>query len=470
VTKRRGPLADSYPAAVALVVCALVPFLALTAALTPLVELVGKDLRLGKSALELTTGMSDAAYAFGTVLAVQFAQHLPARRMLILYVSLFVACAFLAAWAPTRGVFVGALVCEGLCTSLMLIAAVPPLVTGFGADKMVWTGAIMNLCIFGAVAAGPAIGELAASWKSWRTLFWAVAAVSVLALVFACLTYEDEDPHDTSAPWDWVAVALGAVGCVAAFFGAARLESTRSVTVEALVPLVAGIALVVILVVYQYRRKNALMPVRELATTLPVFGILIALCASASAFGLMDMALTALAKARPSHAALLLLPELGAALATAALFGALFRSRYMPVLALSGLVLVCAAAAVLTGIADGGDARVLAGAALVGLGVGASVSPALFIAGFSLRSENIQRVFALIELLRGVGAFLFAPVLLFVVGLASLRVGAWICLGLAAAGTLGAIALFARKGARLQKPDLESWQEGGEPAWKSPPL
>ena len=469
MTERRGPLADSYPAAVALVVCALVPFLTLTAALVPLTQLIGKDLGLGKPALELTIAMSDAAYAFGTVLAVQFAQHLPARRMLIVYVGAFVVFALLAAWAPTRGVFIGAFVGEGLCTSLMLIAAVPPLVTGFGADKMMWTGAIMNLCIFGAVAAGPTIGELEASWKSWRSLFWAVAAVSIVALLFALLTFEHEDPHDTSAPWDWIAVALAAIGCAAAFFGAAELESSRSATTLALAPLVAGIALVVTLVVYQYRLENALMPVKQLATTLPVFGILIALCASASAFGLTDLALTALAKTSPSHTALLFLPEFGAALATAALFGALFRTRYTPVLALSGLVLVCVAAAVLSGLAQGGDLRVLLGAALVGLGVGGSVSPALFIAGFSLKSDQIQRVFALIELLRGVGAFLFAPILLFLVSLASLRAGAWICCGLAAGGTLGAVALFLINGARLQRPDLETWQEG-EPAWESPPL
>lgn len=40
----RGPLADSYPAAVALVILALVPFLMLTAAVLPLVPLISKSL------------------------------------------------------------------------------------------------------------------------------------------------------------------------------------------------------------------------------------------------------------------------------------------------------------------------------------------------------------------------------------------------------------------------------------------
>jgi hypothetical protein len=84
---RRGPLAGSYPAAVALVVCALVPFLALAASLGPLTKLIASDLHLSRGALELTPGMSVAGYAMGTAISVQFAQQLRQRRMLLLYVT-----------------------------------------------------------------------------------------------------------------------------------------------------------------------------------------------------------------------------------------------------------------------------------------------------------------------------------------------------------------------------------------------
>ena len=89
----RGPLASSYAAAVALVVCALVPFLAVTASLAPLQKLIAKDVHLSHGALELTAALSDAGYAVGTVIAVQLAQHLPQRRLLLLYVTLFVVAA-----------------------------------------------------------------------------------------------------------------------------------------------------------------------------------------------------------------------------------------------------------------------------------------------------------------------------------------------------------------------------------------
>ena len=54
----KGPLADSYPSAVALVVCALIPYLALSTAITALLPVISKSLGMSKQSLELTTGMA----------------------------------------------------------------------------------------------------------------------------------------------------------------------------------------------------------------------------------------------------------------------------------------------------------------------------------------------------------------------------------------------------------------------------
>jgi hypothetical protein len=166
----------------------------------------------------------------------------------------------------------------------------------------------------------------------------------------------------------------------------------------------------------------------------------------------------------------------GAAVVTAVLFALLFRTRFTPVLAFGGVVMVAVAAALLTGLASGGSTLVAAGSGLIGLGVGASVSPALFITGFSLRSAQIQRVFAFLELLRGVTAFLVAPILLYLataVGgspAAGTLTAVWICLAIAAGGALAGVAVFVLGGERLQAPDLKTWNDEGEPAWESTPL
>jgi MFS family permease len=475
--KLKGPLANSYTSAIALVVFALIPYLALSTALTPLTPILAKSVGLSEQSLQLTTGMANAAYAFGTVAAVQLAVHLRGRRLLILYASLFVLGSILAATAWTPGLFIAGRVMQGLCTSLMLIAAVPPLVIGWPVSKMRWTAGTMNLCIFGAVAIGPVIGGVQAGAHAWHTLFWIVAGASVLALAFALLTFEDQPPADRSAPWDWVAQILAGGGCAAAFFGASELETHAMLSLIVFLPLIAGAAMIFALLLFEFFVKDPLMPIRSLASTLPAAGVLIAMCAGAASVALVELSQTALqSKATPAHAGMLFWPEFGAAAATAVLFGLILRTRLIPLLALGGLVMLSAGALVLTGVASGPNALVVVGSGLVGLGVGASVSPALFTAGFSLPSDQIQRVFAVVELLRGVAAFMFAPIVLHLsktiarTPAEGTRIGVWLCFAIASGGALVAGYLYVLGRLRLHPPKLERWLEGEGPAFDSPPL
>ena len=174
----RGPLAGRYAAVAAMVMFALIPYLALSAALGPLTPIIAKQLHMSVQTMSLSSGLGNAAYAVGTVLAVQFAQHLPQRRMLLGYAVLLVIGSVLAASAQDAGMFIVGHMIQGLCTSLLLIAAVPPLAIGYPANKLRDTAVIMNMCIFGAVALGPFIGGLQAESNAWRPLFWIIAGIA----------------------------------------------------------------------------------------------------------------------------------------------------------------------------------------------------------------------------------------------------------------------------------------------------
>src|SRR5690349_13695110 len=167
---RQGPLAGRYPAVAAMVTFALIPYLALSAALDPLVPIISEQLHMSIQTMSLSSGLGNAAYAVGTVLAVQFAQHLPQRRMLVGYAVLLVIGSVMTAAAQDAGMFIAGHVLQGLSTSLLLIAAVPPLAIGFPVNKLRDTAVIMNMCIFGAVALGPFIGGLQAESHAWRPL------------------------------------------------------------------------------------------------------------------------------------------------------------------------------------------------------------------------------------------------------------------------------------------------------------
>src|SRR5436305_8533748 len=99
-----------------MVIFALVPFLALSAALQPLTPIIARQLHMSLPTMSLGAGMANAGYAVGTVLAVALAQHLPQRRMMVVTTALRVVGTVSPAAAPKPGMLMGGEVLEGLCT------------------------------------------------------------------------------------------------------------------------------------------------------------------------------------------------------------------------------------------------------------------------------------------------------------------------------------------------------------------
>jgi MFS family permease len=475
---RQGPLAGRYPAVATMVMFALIPYLALSASLGPLTPIIARQLHVSLQTMSLSSGLGNAGYAVGTVLAVQFAQHMPQRRMLVAYAVLLVIGSVLSASAQDAAMFIVGHVLQGLCTSLLLIAAVPPLALSFPPDKLRDTAVIMNMCIFGAVALGPFVGGLQAEANAWRPLFWIIAAIAAAALVLAVLTFDDAPPANPDAPRDLKAIALAAVGCVAAFFGASELTSHGFLDAETIVPLLGGLATIVALVVYQYRAKRPLLTIRTMLTSsIPVAGITVALFAAAASVS--ATALTAgvlVGHYSPVHIGLLYLPEVGGAVVSAVALGVFIRRRALHYLPLAGMILLAAGIAVFRIEVPSSPALTLVGSGLTGLGLGATVAPALFVAGFSLPAANLQRVFAIVELLRAVAAFMVAPVFVHFAATATgnldtgTGIALWIGLGLALGGAIIGVAIYVLSTARPQAANFELFLGGKTPAWYSPPL
>lgn len=461
-----------------MVTLALIPYLALSAALDPLVPIISEQLHMSAQTMAISSGLGNAAYAVGTVLAVQFAQHLPQRRMLLGYAVVLVIGSVTVAAAPNAPTFVIGHVLQGLATSMLLIAAAPPLTIGFPRDKLRNTAMIMNMCVFGAVALGPFIGGAQAEAHAWRPLFWIVAAVALAALVLAVLTFDDAPPADRDAPRDLPAIVLATVGCTAAFVGAAQLTSHEISDPAVTAPMLGGLVLIVALIVYQYRARRPLLTIRTMLTSaIPVAGVGVALFAAAA-----SVAATALTAAvflqsfSPVQVGLLYLPELGGAIVMAVVFGFVISRRAMHYLPLVGMALLAAGILVFRLSLPANHSLALLGSALTGLALGATVAPALFVAGFSLQSNSLQRVFAIIELLRAVAAFMVAPIFAHLATrisddlVAGTGVALWVGFGLAVGGAVFGVAVYVLSGARPQTPDLDEFLDGDSPAWYSPPL
>ena len=478
-----SPLSDSYPTKVAMVLLALCPYIVVTTAATLFGQSVMKDLHTSRTALEMASGLANAGYAFGAVLAALLAKKVPLRSALLCYEALFVAGSVLVAVAPDLTAFTVGRVAQGTATGLMLVAALPPLVTGFGAGKLPLTAAVVDIGLFGATTVGPLVGGIVGAHASWRLLFWVLAGLGVVALVVEAASVAHTDPLQPDAPLDLTGVGLALAATSLPFIGASMLASEPLVSWYVLPFLTVGLAALVVLITVEYRREGAVTPVRQLSHTFPVTGILVAMFTGAAAVSLLELCEELVVKGMhtgPLLAGELFWPQvLGVALAATA-FGIVFRSRHITTLIVAGtLVLIAGSLGLALDSHSTGHTTILLVAAAVGFGAGATVSPGLFLAALSIPSKQIGPAFALVELLRSTAAFLLGPILLHV-SLAQgskrpaldhgVSVAGWTVFGVLVGGLIVSMALWRSAGARSHAPELEKWVEDGEEALDSPPV
>ncbi len=159
----------------------------------------------------------------------------------------------------------------------------------------------------------------------------------------------------------------------------------------------------------------------------------------------------------PAHVGALFWPEFGAALLATFAFATLFRRRSLPLLPVAGLVLIAVAAVLLRDVSSASEAQIASRRPCSASASARPSAPALFVTGFTQENKLLQRVFALVELLRGVAAFLAAPIILHLAKTAGaspaagVSNGMWVCFGIVCAGTLIAVYLPVLGRFRLQR-------------------
>jgi len=471
VTTIGGSLRGRYPLVAAIALLGLCPYVVLSTVLLPLQQVLAAQLHASPTALQLAAGMSNAAYAVGAVSAAQAAQRLGQRRLFLGYQAAFVVGSLLAAGAGGIVPWLAGRVLQGAAAGGMLISALPPLITRFGVRRLPLTVVIVDVGLFGAITLGPMLGGEVAVAGSWRWLMLGVAGVAAVGLVAALVGYPELDPLNPDLRVDRAALGLAVVATVGTFFATSWLSGSSLGDPVVWAPLAVGLVSVLVLLVVERRKDDALIPVSRLATQLPVTGTMVAMVGGAvfvTLFELTQTWLSQVGKEAPDAAGWLFWPmPVGLAVAAAA-FGLLFRTRFVPVLADVGLLALAGAAALLVGLDSPRSGWLVPLAALLlGFGAGATVSPGLFMTGLGMPSTVLGRAFALVQLLRSIVTFAVGPV---VVHLAltgasvhdGIRGGMIAMLVLAAACLAAALLVPALSGARLRRPDLESWLDGGQ--------
>ncbi|WP_405591612.1 MFS transporter [Streptomyces sp. NBC_01190] len=462
-----------------LALLALSPFLILTTALTLFEPRLLRDLHATPFELQLSGGMSNAAYAFGAVVSADLANRFPQRAVYLVCEVGFVVSSVLALTATSLGQFTTGLVLQGLFTGMLLVVALPPLITTHGIDRVPTTAPVISLGLFGMVTAGPVAGGLVGSYGGFRWLYLSVSVLALIGLTIGAMTFMNNLPPAPREPFDWLAIPLALGTTTLPFFGVSWLTRGKFSDPEFIVPVVVGILIGLTLVVGQYRKARPLMPMKPISNTLPVTGTLNAMVVGAAFTTLLELIEVYLINKvhySPVKTGLLIAPQLLGVTISAVLFRKVVTTKWTPYLALSGLISVVIGAGVLLGMSSSNAAPVTAVAALfLGYGAGAGVTPGLFLAGFSVSALQLGPTFALVELLRSEAAFLVGPVLVHLaITRSSLQNGfhlsVLIVLIFAVVSGVLLLGLYLAGGARPAAPDLAGWISGTSTGYHSPPL
>ncbi|HEX3868191.1 MAG TPA: hypothetical protein VHV78_15615, partial [Gemmatimonadaceae bacterium] len=368
---------------------------------------------------------------------------------------------------------------EGFATGSLLVAALPPVVRTYPANKLPITAAAIDVGFFGAVTIGPLAGALVGEGSRWRLLHTAMAAFSALVLVVAWLSLPDKEAQNKDMAFDWPAITLAFAATMLPFAATALLDSRGFGSPLVIVGLVAGLGCLVTLLMTEYAKDDPLSPVKPMWNTLPVVGVIVAMVGGGvyvAVVRLIEQFGLDVSHLSPAATGAAFWPTVLATIVASVIVGVAVKSRALAVVTAIGMITLIAGTALFLSLprVDGVRAGIANG--LLGFGAGTTVSPGLWLAAFTLPSKMVGRTLALIELVRSEADFIIAPVVLHLarsstqVTPSGLHVALTICLSVAAVGTVAAAGLYVAGLRTLETPALAKWLDGNDGALQSTPL
>ncbi len=405
-------LAKSYAANALLVVLTLFPGLINTSAIALAAPVIGKDLGVAPDAAAGLPLISDAALAFGCLLAAELTRRVSGRTLYFGLLGVTLVSSLASALAPSISVLIVAHAVHGLVAGMLFVVILPPLLTNFKSDKLGITASVMVPTLFGAVTLGPLIAAAVATPGAWRFVFAAEVVVAIVALLLAPSVLEHRDPVGSDQPVDWFVLGASAIGSALIFAGAGVLAGSEWRDPIASIPFAAGVIIYGALIAGEARKEHPLVPVRKLTTSLALIGTIATVIGSAAFSALtqcFNLTLLRLDGLGVHATGLAFRPEFVAVIAAGLVFGRLVTGKWVVVTGAAGLAFIGIAAALARALAPL-DAASVGWLCLIGaFGAGLAVSPGLFVVALSFEHALVGRAIALLNLFRLTGGFISAP-------------------------------------------------------------
>jgi MFS family permease len=393
-------------------VIALFPGLINTSAIPVIANAVAGDLHGAPILAYATPLMSDAALAFGCILAAELSRRVDGRLLFHIYIAVSLLASLTCATTHVFEVFVAAHVVHGLVSGMLFVSALPPLLVNFDHTRLPQAAIVLVPSLFGAATLGPVVGSFADGPGAWRDLFIAETITALATNLYAFLVLRKRPAPMPHPPVDWYANTLSPLATILIFIGVLNLARYSWVAPQAWVPVVLAGVTYAALLGGSALMRDPLIPVRQLAGSLALAGAVAAVVGSAcfaATQTCLELSLVRISGENVRTTGLALLPEFGAAIVAGFLFSRLLTTKWVILVGLFGLALSGIAAALTLSFAP---VNLVTGS-LIGVvaafGAGLTVTPGLFLVTLSFPRALVARGVALLNLSRLTLGFISGP-------------------------------------------------------------
>ena len=330
------------------------------------------------------------------------------KRLFMTSISLFLAGSALCGAAWSVDSLIAFRVVQGIGGGMILPAGMTMLTQAAGPSRVGRVMSVVGIPAMLGPVFGPVIGGLLVDDASWRWIFYVNVPIGAIVLALAWRVL----PRDQPAPserLDWVGLMMLSPGLAAFVYGLAETSSGGGVgSPRALVPMLAGLALIAAFLVHALRTQGALLDVRLFAKRSVAAASGTTMLFAMAYFGaalLLPLYFQIARGLSPLHAGLLIAPQgLGAALMMP--FAGKATDRTGPGrVVLGGLLVTIIGMFSLTQVgAHTSYLLIEATLFVMGLGLGATMMPAMAAAYQTLARAQVARATSALNIIQRVGA------------------------------------------------------------------
>jgi EmrB/QacA subfamily drug resistance transporter len=218
------------------------------------------DLHATVEQLEWTVNAYNLSFAVLLITTAALGDRFGRRKLYAAGLALFAAASAASALAPNVGVLIASRAAQGAGSALIMPLGLALLSAAFPPEKRGAAIGMFSAITGVAVASGPLVGGAIVNGLAWQWIFWINVPIGLLSIPFV-LTKLDES-HGPDTGLDIRGLALITAGALGLVWGLVRGNQAGWTSVEVMVALVVGAALVVAFVAWEGRAREPMLPLR----------------------------------------------------------------------------------------------------------------------------------------------------------------------------------------------------------------